>query len=361
MKSIRGNGVSNAGWLRRREFLKAGGCGVLGMMLAAATTRGSMAQDATPSLENIQSNLDRLRYGEFNPNYVNAWPLVIATAKGYFEEVGLQEVEQILTEEYVPGLVGGSLDLSHGDTSVFLAAAATSQLPIKIISIFRDAEWWIMGVRPGVETVEDLRGGKVTGGALDGRNTFVQRELLIKQGLDPSEVEFVPTSGGSDNRLLALINGIVDAASVFPRHRSGLEEAGGKFLIEELVEAPQEAIATMGPWAAENEDALYAWTLADVRARQWLFDPANKDEAYQLVRDAGFDVPPEFEAEYQVELDQISPDGGFESAEAMAEFVSQLSELKEVPEGTDWRQIIDMKYVWAAQDALGIPRRPASV
>jgi hypothetical protein len=32
-----------------------------------------------------------------------------------------------------------------------------------------------------------------------------------------------------------------------------------------------------------------------------------------------------------------------------------------VPKNLDWRRFVDMKYVWAAQDALGLPRRPASL
>jgi ABC-type nitrate/sulfonate/bicarbonate transport system substrate-binding protein len=362
MRSIRGNGVDHANWIRRREFLKAGGFGALGLILAATTTRGAMAQDATPSMENIKANLSKITYGEFNPNYVNAWPLVIATVHGYFKEVGLEEVESVLTEEYIPGLVGGSLNLTHGDTSGFIGAAEASKLPVKMVSIFRQSEWWIMGVRKGIEKPEDLKGGKITGGPLDGRNTWVQKQLLTKLGLNPeTDMEFVPTSGGSDNRLAAIINGIVDAGSVFPRHRAGLEEAGGKFLIEELTPAPQEAIGAMGDWLSENEDTAYAWALAEIRARQWLFDPANKAEAYKIMRDYGYDVPPEFEAAYQVELDQISPDGGFESAAVMDEFVASLALTGDVPEGADWRNHMELKYVWAAQEALGLPKRPASL
>ena len=70
-----------------------------------------------------------------------------------------------------------------------------------------------------------------------------------------------------------------------------------------------------------NEDAVYAYMLADIKARQWLFDPANKDEAYKIIRDFGFDVPPEFEAQYDVELEQISPDGGFGTRPYMDEFM----------------------------------------
>ncbi|MYZ47484.1 ABC transporter substrate-binding protein [Propylenella binzhouense] len=349
-------------WLERREFLKMGGLGVMGMMLAVATTNGASAQDKTPSIKNIKANLKKVVYGDFNPNYVNKWPVVIAMTLGYMKESGIDDVEIILSDQYIPGMVGGSLDITHGDTSVFLGSAQASGLPIKIISMFRDKEYWIMGVRKGIEKPEDLKGAKISGGALDGRNTWVQKQILKKMGLDPEkDVTFVPTSGASDNRMAALINGTLDAASVFPRHKKGIEESGGKFLFEELTSAPQEAFGAMGPWVEKNEDTVYAWTLADLKARQWLFDPKNKDQAYKIMRDYGYDIPPAFEEQYKVELDQLSPDGGFESAEVMDTFLAQLAETGGVPKDVDWRKVVDMKYVWAAQEALGLPKRPASI
>lgn len=346
--------------LPRREFLKMGGAGVLGMFIAAATVNRAGAQ--TPSIENIKANLKTLRMGDFNPNYATQWSYRLAQALGYFKDVGIDNLEVILSEEYVPGLVGGSLDISHGDTSVFFGSANASGLPLKMIAMYRDKEWWILGVRKGIEKPEDLKGGKISGGSLDSRNTWVLRKVLEQMGLDPNkDVEFVPTSGGSDNRMQALVNGTVDGASVFPRHRAALEDSGGKFLFEQLTVAPQEGFASMGTWLEQNEDTAYAWALADVKARQWLKDPANKDRAYQIMIDLGFDIPPAFRALYQVELDQISPDGGFESAEAMDKFVADLAETGGLPAGLDWRKYMDMKYVWAAQEALGLPRRPASL
>ena len=81
----------------------------------------------------------------------------------------------------------------------------------------------------------------------------------------------------------------------------------------------------MGDWLAKNEDTAYAFVYADIKARQWLFDPANKEKAYQIMIDLGYEIPPDFVELYQVELDQISPDGGFESAEAMDKFVKDLA------------------------------------
>jgi ABC-type nitrate/sulfonate/bicarbonate transport system substrate-binding protein len=362
MKSIRGDNVDHESWMRRREFLKAGGLGALGLVLAAATTRGASAQDATPSIENVRANLSTLRLGIINPNYVQSWPLLLASVHGYFSDVGLETVEGILTDQYIPGLIGGSLEMTQADMSVALAAADSSEMPIKVISIFRQAEEWMMAVRPGISTVEELRGGTVSGGALGSRNAWVLRQVLTELGLDPDrDVQFVPASGGSDGRMAALLSNTLDAAIVFPRHRAGIEAAGGRLLFERANNYPQEGIVALGPWLTENEDTVYAWALADLRARQWLNDPANREEAYRLAREWGFEITPEAEALYEVEIHQLSPDGGFESTDDMDVFVSQLAETENLPANLDWRQHFELKYVWAAQDALGLPRRPASL
>ncbi|NNE89765.1 MAG: ABC transporter substrate-binding protein [Silicimonas sp.] len=346
--------------LARRDVLMRGGAGVLGTMIAASTV--NMAGAQTPSADKVMANLKSLNMGDFNPNYANQWPFRLAQSLGFLEDGGIENLEITLTDEYVPGLVGGSLDMAHGDTSEFLAAGHASGLPITIISMHRDKEWWIMGVGEGIETPEDLKGSTITGGSLAGRNTWIMRQVLTKMGLDPnSDVSFVPSSGGSDSRLGAVINGSVDGASLFPRHRAPLEESGGKFIFEELVDAPQEGFAVMGDWLEQNADTAQAWLVADLKARQWLMNPENKERAYQIMIDLGYEIPDSFRALYDVELAQLSRDGGFEDAAAMQEFVEALAITGSLPEGLDWKPYFDFTYLWAAQEAVGMPKRPAAL
>ncbi len=344
----------------RRAFLKLSSVSALVAIIAASTRNIAGAQ--TPSIKNVKANLSTIRLGEFNPNYATQWTYRLAQALGYMEDHGIEELDVILSDEYMPGLIGGSLDITHGDTSEFFGSGNASGLPIKLISLHRDKEWWVMGAGSHIKSPEDLKGKKISGGGLSGRNTWVMQQVVKKIGLDPeNDVEFVPSSGGSDARMAGVINGTLDAASMFPRHRAGLEEAGGSFLFEELVTAPQEGFAAMGDWLEENEDTAYAFVLADLKARQWLFDPANKERAYQIMIDYGYEIPDSFKALYSVELDQLSTDGGFASSDAMDEFCNDLSQTGALPENLDWRQFVELKYLWAAQDALGIERRPASL
>ncbi|MCC7079674.1 MAG: ABC transporter substrate-binding protein [Burkholderiales bacterium] len=348
-------------YLPRRDFLLKGGAGVLGTIIAAGTLDSVFAAQ-TPNVEHARANLHALKMGEYNPNYASQWSYRIAQSLGYLKEVGIDDFEVVLSDQYMPGLIGHSLDVTHSDTDVLFGSGLKSKLPIKMISCYRQNEWWILGVRKGISKPEDLKGKKVTGGQLSGRNTYVLREILKSVGLNPDkDVTFVPMGGGSDNRLRALVNGQVDGAHLLPRHKALLEKSGGKFLYSQLHHTPQEAWAALGGWLAKNEDTAYAYVRADIKARQWLFKPENKDKAYDIMIKLGYKIPDEFKQLYQVVLDQISPDGGFDNAAVMDEFVQSLGVIGTLPKGFDWRPYVDMKYVWAAQKALGLPKRPASL
>ena len=343
--------------LPRREVLLKGGMGALGIAIGACALpfKGAFAMDSSA----VQSNVNKIRMADWNPNYAAQWSWRLAQFKGFFESGGIDEIEFFLTESYFPGLIGGSLDIAHSDVDVLYGSAVASGVPLKLMSVYRDKEWWIMGVGEGVETFEDLKGGKVSGGGLGGRNTWIQRQILIQNGIDPDkDVEMVPMKGGSDGRMKAVIAGVLQGASVFPRHEKGLKDNGGKFLSATKVEVPQEGFITNMEWGAKNEDALYAWQYAELKARLWLHDRSNKEAAYSEMRAKGFEIPPEFEAQYETELDQISKDGGF-SEKSMDSFAQGVIDLGQVPENFDWRDHVDLRFLHAAQDSLGIARRPS--
>ena len=343
--------------LPRREVLLKGGLGALGMAIGATALpfKGAWAMDSSK----VQSSVNKIRMADWNPNYAAQWSWRLAQFKGFYEEHGINEIDFYLTDTYFPGLIGGSLDIAHSDTDILFGSAAASGKPLKMLSVYRDKEWWIMGVGKGINSFEDLKGGKVSGGGLGGRNTWIQRQILIQNGIDPdNDLEVVPMKGGSDGRMKAIIAGVLQGGSVFPRHEKGLTDNGGQFLSATLYEVPQEGFITNMEWGDKNEDALYAWQYAELKARQWLHDPANKEAAYAEMRAKGFDIPPEFEAQYETELNQICKDGGFDAA-SMDSFAQGVRDLGQVPPDFDWRGAVDLRFLLAAQESLGIPKRPA--
>jgi ABC-type nitrate/sulfonate/bicarbonate transport system substrate-binding protein len=298
-----------------------------------------------------------ITYGFNNPNYATQMLVYVAKAKGYFDDVGIKNVKVITTDNFVAGLIGGSLDISQGDTDQWLAAAQKSG-KITYLSAFRASEWHILGVSKDIKKPSDLIGKKVTAGERGGRNEFVLKTMLKAVGVDPAKVDFVPLGGGSDARLQALVNGQVQGAVIFPRHEKELKRSGGQLLYKKLALVPQEGIATTKSFLAKNRATVVAFLTATIRARQYIEDISTKPEVMKIMRANDFDIPAEFESQYdKVEREQLSKDGGFD-ADQMDELVKEEEQLNLLPKGLVWRTYTDFGPLWDAQAALGLPKDP---
>ncbi|HZD70406.1 MAG TPA: ABC transporter substrate-binding protein [Actinomycetes bacterium] len=339
----------------RRAWLCAALVALVSLVLAACGG-SSGTSNAGGTGESVKSSIT---LGMNNPNYATQLPVYIAMDKGYFKEVGINDVKVVTSDEFVAGLVGGSIDISQGDTDQWLNAAQKSG-KIAFLGTYRSKEWHILGVSKDVKTPQDLVGKKVTAGQRGGRNEFVLKTMLQEIGVDPSKVDFVPLGGGSDARLQALINNQVQGAVIFPRHLKPLQRAGGRTLYKKLTEVPQEGVATRTDFLQQNRATVVAYWKATLKARQYMQDPSHKGEILQIMRSHKFEIPPDFEALYSTEIDQISPDGGLDPAK-MDELVKQEQQLDIIPEGLDWRKYTKLDPLWEAQQALGLPRNPSQL
>lgn len=308
--------------------------------------------------------MSSITVGINNPNYASQLPVILARDRGYFAEVGITEIEILETDDYIPGLIGGSLQLTQGDTDVAFGSAEASGTDIRFLGTYRGNEYQILAVGPGIETAEDLVGADLTGGALGSRNQLLIERIVGELGLDPSDVNFVPQGGNSDATLQAILAGTVDGGALFPRHRFALEAGGGQFLYENSAELPQEGILAMGDFVEENLATVHAYLCATLRARQDMYDAlGDPDAATSMInemRDAGFEIPVEFEGVFDLEVEQISIDGGFNPAQ-MDALVEEQVGLGNLPEGIDWRPFVDLGPLHAVQDALGLSRNPTSL
>lgn len=295
-----------------------------------------------------------------NPYYLFHHDVLVAQDKGYFKEVGIDEVEIVTVEDPLPALIGGSVDFALYDTDTTIAAAAKSKSGVRYLSVYLGGEANILGVSEGIETAEDLKGKTITGGQFGSRNDFLIRKLLTDNGIDPdTDVTLVSTGGQSNERLQSVIAGTVDGASLQLRHRALLEAEGGKFLFEELGQVPQNG------WSAnriltESPETAAAFLVATLKARQFITDVNNKDEVLDFMATKGFELPQEYRDAYPAEQapDYHTADGGFDVPD-MNQFIDEQIELKVIPPGTNWREYVDLIPLWRAQKNLGLPLRPS--
>jgi ABC-type nitrate/sulfonate/bicarbonate transport system substrate-binding protein len=350
------------------------GSGVLALVLASSLvacgdsgddSSGPAAAQATSEAD-VDGEIDtskvtkQLTVGVDNPYYLFHEDVFMAEKLGYFDEVGIDDVKIITTEDPLPGLVGGSLDLMLYDTDTAIAAAAKNT-GITFLSPYLGGEAHILAVGPGIDSPEDLKGKTVSGGTFGSRTDFNTRKMLTDNGIDPdSDVEYVSTGGGSNEWLQQIIAGTIDAASLQLRHRNILESNGGKFLFEEVAQVPQVGWATTDDMMSENPETIAAFLAATLKARQYITDAANKDDVISTALDMDFELPEDYQAAYEDENspDYHTGDGGFEVGD-MDAFIKEQIDLEVVQAGTDWRDHTDLTPLWRAQKSLGLELRPA--
>jgi ABC-type nitrate/sulfonate/bicarbonate transport system substrate-binding protein len=327
----------------------------------------SSAATAVPTSESqVDGKIDTAKVkkslvvGVDNPYYLFHEDVIIAQEKGYLKDVGIDNVKIVETEDPLPGLIGGSLDLVLYDTDTAIAAGVKSKAGITYLSPYLGGEANILGVRKGIDSAEDLKGKTITGGQFGSRNDFLIRKLLTDNGIDPDkDVKLVSTGGQSNERLQAVLAGTVDGASLQLRHKALLEAQGGKFLFQEVAQVPQVG------WSAtklfkESPETVAAFLSATLKARAYIDDISHKEDVLSIMEKKKFDLPPDYRAAYAAENSPSyhTKDGGFEVAD-MDKFVKTQIDLKVIPPGTDWHDYVNPLPLWRAQKALGYPLRPS--
>jgi ABC-type nitrate/sulfonate/bicarbonate transport system substrate-binding protein len=328
---------------------------------SSSSTTSSVAESPAARVAGIDTAKVKkdLTVGVDNPYYLFHEDVIVAQEKGYFREFGIDNVRIVETENPLPALIGGSLDFMLYDTDTTMAAASKSGTTLPYLAVYLGGEANILGVGPGIDSAEDLKGKTLTGGQFDSRNDFLIRQILRENGIDPEkDVKLVSTGGQSNERLQAVIAGTVDGASLQIRHRKLLEDAGGKFLFVRTQRVPQVGWSA-SPDMSKDPDTMAAFLAATLRARQFIDDQRNKDAVISIMRDKRFDLPPDYIEAYPDENNTSYHvvDGGFDPAD-MDRFVREQIDLRVIPPGTDWRKLVNLEPLWTAQRAIGVPLDP---
>jgi ABC-type nitrate/sulfonate/bicarbonate transport system substrate-binding protein len=143
----------------------------------------------------------------------------------------------------------------------------------------------------GVAGAAQMAGGRVTAGAVEGGTTDLLLHQLQKLGVSKDQVELMALPNSRD-RVVALENGEVQGALLIPPFDAMAEAAGATFIDwydEPYVQTP---LILNTRWAADNPEAAKGVTGAMRQAAQWIYDPANREQAVKVLAEyaAGGDV-----------------------------------------------------------------------
>ena len=118
----------------------------------------------------------------------------------------------------IQGLLAGSIQFTVAGTSA-LIAAAKGAAPLKVVLAANDkVHQWLLS-KPEITSLKSLKGKRIATGGVAASATFMLKQILMRQGLDPNrDVAYIHQSGGT--QLRALLSGSVDAIilGVQPRY-----------------------------------------------------------------------------------------------------------------------------------------------
>lgn len=222
------------------------------------------------------------------------WPVFVAQDKGFFErerlEVRLLTAADSATQ--LASLTEGRIDIAMTAFDNLVAVREGQVQPalagdadlIAFLGVNHGGRSSLVA-QPGTAGVADLKGARLGVDAISTGYAFVLEEMLRRAGLNRGDYELVSVGGGRqrwealrDKKVAAaLLNAPVDATA---------EAAGFKRLASsaDAVERYQGSVgAARRAWARDNEKTLVGFIRAYVAAVDWLYDPANAQEAKAIL------------------------------------------------------------------------------
>jgi ABC-type nitrate/sulfonate/bicarbonate transport system substrate-binding protein len=346
--------------MRRANTIHRMGALVVGAVLcftAAACGGGSEERDTGGE----SLSIDQVKMAEDNGDWMDQIVYTTADEK-YWGDLGFAKPAKFaVTNDYIAGLVGGSIWMGQGESDAIWGAMAEGSVPLTFVGVHMDVENWILGAAADVDP-KKLEGLKITGGEPGTRNVTTGRKALEELGVDPDKMKWVTVPGGSEARFRALVSGQVDIAVLQADLIAQLDEEGGQLIYNESKTVPQAGFVTKTETMKKNKDAVCAFIEGQVAARQWLSEGddhmVNFDAAVEIGNKHGLKSSESDRAGWKGVWDQnLSVDTGA-TAESFEQWNDDMIELKVVPADFEWKKHVDMSCVWDAQKKFGLDLNP---
>jgi len=212
------------------------------------------------------------------------WPQYIATDLGWFKQDNIELDFVTAGGGGAQQLAAGALDVCHSGYPDF-ARASLQGAPVRIIINDIVASPYAVFAKPAIKQIADLKGKLMSIGGNNDITFIYIKPFLASAGLKTTDVDFIFAKAAGD-RFAALLAGGVDAtilnhptyAKAVARGFSNLGDT--KPYAEDI---PFTVWAANMPWAEKNRAALTAFAKNYKRGVRWLYDPANKQQAIDIL------------------------------------------------------------------------------
>jgi ABC-type nitrate/sulfonate/bicarbonate transport system substrate-binding protein len=242
------------------------------------------------------------------------WPLYAAQSIGSFEQEGLALDVTILgaAPQVTAAMLGGSVDVGNADMYYLIRAVERGADVVAFMSEFAVPIYGLLA-RPNVNSYADLRGQTIIVDSPNGVTRWLTGRMIAQGGLGADDVSFI-YAGGTPERMAALQAGAVAAAILtqpfdFAAERQGYRRLGNSNDLVRTFEFIN--YSARRDWMSRNENTLGRFIRGYRAGQRWLYDPANKEQAIQVLSAQTRLAPEDARATYElyIERERSFPEG----------------------------------------------------
>jgi NitT/TauT family transport system substrate-binding protein len=244
-------------------------------------------QASPPSAPSAPVNL---RFGQVTTTAM-FWPVYVAQTKGHFqaENVSVEQIVFRVSSDATRAVSSDSIEIAGGTAtdSVILADEQGNADVVAVAGALNKPTYSLI-VRPEIKSFADLRGKTLGVSDLKDGSTTLLMHMLEKGGLKPGEYDIVQAGGTPDRYAAVKSGGVAGAMLTQPNDFQAVDEGYPSLgLVSDLIPDFQFTVhAVRRAWAQQNSDAMLRFLRAYAKACQWLYDPANREEATQILVDS---------------------------------------------------------------------------
>ena len=265
----------------------------------------------------------------------NFWPSAVAEQKGMFQAVGITPdiVFAQSNAAVIQQVAAGSANISTNSGLVDPIRAIEKGAPLALIRLEVQAPPYSLLAKSSIKSIGDLKGKLISvGGAKDITRIFVE-QMLEPNGVKPGEFDMT-FAGATSARFSALQAGAVDAAILTPPFNFHAQSAGFTLLAHTVkyVDMPFAGISVNRNWAAANGATVQKVIDVYNKSMDWLYDPANRGEAVQILMKVSKISQPDVEVAYDFLIGgkYFEPTGKISKAR-LGKLVDALKSLGDLP------------------------------
>jgi NitT/TauT family transport system substrate-binding protein len=277
--------------------------------------------------------------------------LIIAQKEGYLKEEGLDaQLLSIRGEIAIRTTLAGEVDFFTNAGSAL--AAAVRGVPVKIVTVFQDKPGWDLIAQPDIKSVAQLRGKNIAVMSPEGSLAVVAREILRKNGIDPTKDVNLVTMGGDEVRFPALQTKSIQAtlfntAMSLKAQKEGFTKLALASDYANLIEG---GLSTSNDRIKQSPDKIFRFIRASLKGLN--FFVTKKEPSIKYMTEALRMNDRELvNAIYDIQAKLVLRDG-FTDDKVLQSMIDEMKKTTKVQRDIKISEIFDLTFVKKANEEL---------